>query len=98
VSSTSVDTTSTQRRQRVAMHGGVARRRRELTQVSNRATDSEEEKNRGWGGWLPRGKALGPMDGGRGTTRAQVGYDGAVAARRRNGEPRQREPKGERVN
>jgi hypothetical protein len=38
------------------------------------------------------------LDGGRGTTRARVDYGGAVAARRRNDERRQREPEGERVN
>jgi hypothetical protein len=56
----------------------------------SRATDRVEGKNRGWGGWLPRGEALRPLNGGRGKTRAQVDGNGAAATRRRDGERGQR--------
>jgi hypothetical protein len=42
-----------------ARRGGSAAARTHSSEQS-RATESEKEKNRGWGGWLPRGKAPRP--------------------------------------
>jgi hypothetical protein len=50
------------------------------------------------GGWLPQGKSPGPLDGGRGTTRARVDDGDVAATRKKSGEHGLREPEGEEVN
>jgi hypothetical protein len=63
--------------------------------VQSRAGKGEIE---GSGGWLPRGKSSGPLNGDRGTVRARVSGGGVAAARKKFGEHGQREPEGEKVN
>jgi hypothetical protein len=62
VASTSVGMAPMQRHLRVAVHDGMARRRRDLTLVSNRAqTRAGKGKIEGGEGWLPRGEAPRPL-------------------------------------
>jgi hypothetical protein len=49
VVSMSIDTTLVRRHQRVAVHDGVARRRRNFTPVNNRAQPRAGKGNTGWG-------------------------------------------------
>jgi hypothetical protein len=63
----------------------------------SRTTEGREGKLWAGGGWLPREKTLGPLNGDRGTTRARVDGDKAPATRRRTSERGQREPEWERV-
>jgi hypothetical protein len=91
-----VGTTQAQGQCKVADHGEVAWWRRNPTPASNRAQPRAGKGKIGlWVGWLPREKALGPLNGGKGTTRSRVDGGGAAAARRKTGEHGRRETEGE---
>ena len=79
---------------RVAVHDGVARRRRDFTPVSNRAQPRAGKGNTGWGWLLPRGKSFGPLNSGKDRARGRDGGGGAATTRRRNSECSQRESEG----
>jgi hypothetical protein len=64
----------------------------------SRTTEGRQGENRGGVGWLPREKALGPLNGYRGTTRSWVDGGGAAAMWRKTGERGWRETEGEGAN
>jgi hypothetical protein len=64
----------------------------------SRTTKGRQGENRGGVGWLPREKALGPLNGYRGTTRSRVDGGGAAAVWRKTGERGWRETEGEGAN
>jgi hypothetical protein len=83
----------------VAVHSEVARHWRSSTPASDCAhTRAEKGKLGARGGWLPRERAPGPLDGGRDSMRPRVDNGGTLAARWRSSEHMQREIEGEGAN
>jgi hypothetical protein len=89
-------TTPAQKHWRVAVRGEVARQRHSSTPASDCAhTRAENGKLGARGGWLPRERTLGPLNGGRDAMRPRVDGGGTLAARWRSSERGQREIEGE---
>jgi hypothetical protein len=83
---TTAGTTLAQEHRRVAVLGKVAQRRRSLTPASNCAHKGVGNgKSWAYGGWLPRERAPGHLNGGGDTVRPWVDGGGASAARWRFG-------------